>query len=102
MQEYVVGKVTDIPDGKGIAVQAGRRTIAVFRIGETFFAINNTCPHKGASLCEGTVVCETKVVRCPWHHWNWQLENGKLESHPAHGLRTYDVAVDGDEVILRV
>ncbi|MGE5537765.1 MAG: Rieske (2Fe-2S) protein [Gemmatimonas sp.] len=102
MQEYVVGKVADIPDGKGIAVQAGRRTIAVFRIGDKFFAIHNACPHKGASLCEGTVVCETKVVRCPWHHWNWQLEDGKLETHPGQGLRTYDVAVDGDEVIVRV
>jgi nitrite reductase (NADH) small subunit len=92
MQEYVVGKVTDIPDGKGIAV----------RIGESFFAIPNACPHKGASLCEGAVVCETKIVRCPWHHWNWQLEDGKLEAHPGHGLRTYDVAVDGDDVIVRV
>ena len=33
MQEYVVGKVGDIPDGKGITIEAGRRTIAVFRIG---------------------------------------------------------------------
>lgn len=102
MQEYVVGKVDEIPDGKGIAVQAGRRTIAVFRIGREFFAIHNTCPHKGASLCEGTVVCEEKVVRCPWHHWNWSLESGKLEPDPNQGLRTYEVAVDGDDVIVRV
>lgn len=102
MQEYIVGKLNELPDGKGIAVQAGRRTIAVFRIGSEVFAIHNTCPHKGASLCEGTVVSEDKVVRCPWHHWNWQLEDGKLEVTPSQGLRKYDVVVEGDEVILRV
>ena len=102
MQEYSVGKLSELPDGKGVAVQAGRRTIAVFRIGSEVFAIHNTCPHKGASLCDGTVVCEDKVVRCPWHHWNWRLEDGKLAVTPTQGLRKYDVVVEGDEVILRV
>jgi nitrite reductase (NADH) small subunit/3-phenylpropionate/trans-cinnamate dioxygenase ferredoxin subunit len=101
MTDYVVGKIGDIPPGTAIAVQAGRRTIAVFRIGDDFFAVNNTCPHKGASLCEGEVVLEEKIVRCPWHHWNWQLEDGKLQSDRRQGLRTYPVAVDGDEVIVR-
>lgn len=102
MQEYVVGKLNELPDGKGIAVQAGRRTIAVFRIGSEVFAIHNNCPHKGASLCDGTVVCEDKIVRCPWHHWNWRLEDGKLDVTPNQALRTYDVVVEGDDVILRV
>ena len=102
MTEYVVGKLDDIPDGKGIAVQAGRREIAVFRVGREVFAIANACPHKGASLCEGEVMRNEKMVRCPWHHWNWSLENGTLEPDPAQGLRTYEVAVDGDEVIVRV
>jgi nitrite reductase (NADH) small subunit/3-phenylpropionate/trans-cinnamate dioxygenase ferredoxin subunit len=101
MTEYVVGKVDEIAPGTAVAVQAGRRTIAVFRVGDEFFAVNNACPHKGASLCDGELVVADKVVRCPWHHWNWQLGDGKLESDPRQGLRTYEVSVDGDEVILR-
>lgn len=101
MIDYVVGKIGDIPPGTAIAVQVGRRTIAVFRVGDDFFAVNNTCPHKGASLCDGEIVIEEKIVRCPWHHWNWQLEDGKLQSDRRQGLRTYEVAVDGDEVIVR-
>jgi 3-phenylpropionate/trans-cinnamate dioxygenase ferredoxin subunit len=102
MAEYVVGKVDEILEGKGIAVQAGQRTIAVFRAGGKLYAVANKCPHKGASLCEGEVVVEEGVVRCPWHHWNWQLDNGKLEADPRQRLRTYEVAVDGDEVVVRV
>ena len=101
MTEYIIGKVDDIPSGTVIAVQAGRRTIAVFRIGDDFFAINNACPHKGASLCDGEIMLDEKIVRCPWHHWNWQLDDGKLQSDPRQGLRSYEIEVDGDEVILR-
>jgi hypothetical protein len=39
MIEYVVGKIDDIAPGTAIAVQAGRRTIAVFRLGNEFFAV---------------------------------------------------------------
>ena len=102
MAEYVVGKVDDIPEGKGIAVEAGRRTIAVFRSAGKLYAVANKCPHKGASLCDGEVVVEHGVVRCPWYHWNWQLGGGKLEADPRQSLRTYEVAVEGDDVVIRV
>jgi nitrite reductase (NADH) small subunit len=101
MIEYVVGKIDDIRPGTAIAVQAGRSVIAVFRLGERFFAVNNACPHKGASLCDGEIVLQDRLVRCPWHHWNWRLDDGRLESDPRQRLRTYEVAVEGDEVILR-
>jgi len=101
MAEYVVGKVDEIAEGKGIAVQAGRRDIAVFRAGGKLYAVANRCPHKGASLCEGEVLAEEGIVRCPWHHWNWKLRDGRLEADPRQGLRTYEVAVEGDEVVVR-
>ena len=101
MTHYVVGKINEIPTGTAVAVQAGRRIIAVFRIGDDFFAVNNVCPHKGASLCDGEIIVEEKIVRCPWHHWNWQLADGKLQSDQRQGLRTYEITVDGDEVIVR-
>jgi nitrite reductase/ring-hydroxylating ferredoxin subunit len=101
MTDYIVGKTGDIVDGAAIAVQAGRLTIAVFRIGHEFFAVTNACPHKGASLCRGELLIEDKIVRCPWHHWNWRLKDGRLESDPRQSLRTYEVAIDGDEVIVR-
>jgi nitrite reductase (NADH) small subunit len=99
--EYIVGKVGDIAPGTAVAVTAGRHTVAVFRIGDAFFAVNNACPHKGASLCDGEVMPAEGMVRCPWHHWNWRLGDGRLESDPRQRLRTYEVAVEGDEVILR-
>jgi nitrite reductase/ring-hydroxylating ferredoxin subunit len=102
MTEYLVGKRSDIPDGKCVAVEAGRRTVAVYRVGDNFHAVANACPHKGASLCEGEVLAAGAMVRCPWHHWNWRLDTGELEADPRQKLRVYDVVVDGDDVVLRV
>lgn len=102
MKEYLVGKFSELPEGKGVAVEAGQRTVAVFRIGKEVFAVNNACPHKGASLCEGEVLCDEKIVRCPWHHWKWQLQDGALEPDTRQHLRQYDVFIEGEDVILRV
>jgi nitrite reductase (NADH) small subunit len=102
MAEYVVGKIDEIPEGKAIAVEAGRRTIAFFRVAGKLYAVANRCPHKGASLCEGEVVVEDGIVRCPWHHWNWQLDDGKLEADPRQALRTYPIVLDGEDVVVTV
>ena len=102
MAEYVVGKIEDIPEGKAIAVEAGRRTIAIFRVAGKLYAVANRCPHKGASLCDGEVVAEEGIVRCPWHHWNWQLEDGKLEADPRQAVRTYPIVLDGEDVVVTV
>jgi 3-phenylpropionate/trans-cinnamate dioxygenase ferredoxin subunit len=101
MTDYVVGKIDEIAEGRGIAIEAGGRQISVFRIADAFFAIANSCPHKGASLCDGEVLVEKRMVRCPWHHWNWQIDTGRLEADPRRRLRTYPVLVDGDDVIVR-
>jgi NAD(P)H-dependent nitrite reductase small subunit len=102
MAEYVIGTIDEFPPGKAVAVQAGRLTIALFRVGDEFFAINNRCPHKGASLCEGEIVEEVRIVRCPWHHWNWRLDDGTLESDPRQRARVFEITVDGEEVVLRI
>src|SRR5205809_7213616 len=72
-KEYLLGKLEDIPEGKGRAFKAGRTTVAVFRANGKVFAINNRCVHKGASMCEGDLTDGGKVVRCPWHNWAFDL-----------------------------
>ena len=102
MTEYLVGKLADIPEDQGIAVQAGRRIVAIFRRGSELFAVANSCPHKSASLCDGTWLPEEGIVRCPWHHWNWQVASGRLEVDPRQGIRTYKIGLEGDDVVLTV
>jgi NAD(P)H-dependent nitrite reductase small subunit len=100
MQRYKVGRIDELPDGKGIAIEARGRTIAVFRFGQEVRAIHNSCPHKGASLCDGRVDAARQIVRCPWHQWSWRLDDGTFEVDPRVTIRTYKVVVEDGEVIL--
>ncbi len=102
MKTFVVGKANEFKEGQQIAVQAGKRVISVFRMEGEFYAVNNTCPHKGASLCEGIIDKERKVVRCPWHLWNWSLETGCLEANVKDRIPTYKTEVVDGEILLYV
>jgi hypothetical protein len=62
MPDYAVGKPCEFAPSAAVAVQAGRRTIAVFRVGYEFFAVSNARPHKGASLCDGEIVADVAGV----------------------------------------
>jgi nitrite reductase (NADH) small subunit len=100
MKEYLLGKLDDIPEGKGLAFKAGRRTVAVFRTNGKIYAINNRCVHKGASMCEGELTDGGRIVRCPWHNWAFDLETGAHCYDRNEKIRTYEVRMDGDQVIL--
>ncbi|MEA2976752.1 MAG: hypothetical protein QOF19_2272 [Alphaproteobacteria bacterium] len=97
---YLLGKIEDIPEGKGRAFKAGKATVAVFRSNGKFFAINNRCVHKGASMCEGELTEGGTVVRCPWHNWAFDLASGEHCYDANEKIRTYEVKMDGDQVIL--
>ena len=94
-----VGKVGDFEDGQGRAVPVDGRMVAVFRTGEDWFAIDDLCPHMGASLAEGYV--EGKMVTCPWHAWRFCIRDGKWEDNPRTRVDCFDVKIEGDDVLVR-
>jgi nitrite reductase/ring-hydroxylating ferredoxin subunit len=100
MKQYLLGTLADFPEGKGRAFKAGTRTVAVFRSNGRLYALANRCIHKGASLCDGELGDRGKVVRCPWHNWSFDIETGENCLDRSEKVRTYEVKVDGDRVIL--
>ena len=92
---------TDVPAGEGRAFEAGDQRVAVFQVDGNFFAIDDACPHAGASLAEGYV--EGDKVGCPWHYAEFELSTGNHVSAPATcGVKTYPVTVNGDDLLVEV
>ncbi|MEX0806267.1 MAG: Rieske 2Fe-2S domain-containing protein, partial [Candidatus Binatia bacterium] len=60
-----IAKTADIPDGEIRTASAGGKKVAVARIGEEFFAIDDTCTHAQCSLGEGALI--DHEVECPCH-----------------------------------
>lgn len=74
MSWQAVGRIEEVPAGGGVRIQLGRQEIALFRDGETVRAIDDRCPHRGASLSEGFL--EQGKVYCPWHCFDFCLTTG--------------------------
>ena len=100
MTEYLLGKIEEFAEGKGRAFQAGTKTVAVFRANGKMYAVANRCIHKGASLCDGEISNDGTVIRCPWHNWPFDLATGHNCLDRTEQLRTYEVKMQGDQVIL--
>jgi nitrite reductase (NADH) small subunit/3-phenylpropionate/trans-cinnamate dioxygenase ferredoxin subunit len=95
-----VCRVGDVADGEGITVEVGNRLIAVFADKGRFFAIDDVCPHMGASLSGGHV--EGGIVTCPWHAWRFRLADGAWADNPRIKIGCYPVRVVNDEVQVQV
>ena len=97
IDEFVtVARVADVPPGTGKTVVVGGREIALFNVGGTFYALDNTCPHQGGPLSEGWI--EGTQVTCPWHAWTFHLTDGTMTLGDYASVDTFDVRLSGDEV----
>ena len=77
------------------------RHVALFRLGDEFFAIDNLCLHKAGPLCEGEIDSKD-VVTCPWHGWSYDIRTGALVQDPRVGVSRHDVKIDGEVVSVRL
>jgi nitrite reductase (NADH) small subunit/3-phenylpropionate/trans-cinnamate dioxygenase ferredoxin subunit len=101
MADYkTVAKVGTIPEGQGAAFQVGDQTVAVFNDGGKYYAIDDCCPHMGASLAEGDL--QEGIVACPWHAWRFCVHDGTWCDNRRIKIPSFDVRVVGDEIQVRV
>lgn len=97
-----VAKLGEIPDGEGRAYPVSGKMIAIFNTAGEYTAINDTCPHMGASLAAGHV--EKGGVLCPWHAWKFCIKTGTWLDNPNSKLNldTYEVRIDGDDIQVEI
>ena len=96
MSEFrTVCKVGDVAEGEGRAFEIDNKLIAVFLDQGRLYAVDDLCPHMGASLAGGYV--EQGVVTCPWHAWRFRLVDGAWVDYSKIKIGCYPVRVlDGN------
>lgn len=92
-------------------------SLGVFNINGEYFALKNVCPHQGAPLCMGSVHAthrpsdvfefrpdlEGRVLRCPWHGWEFDIVTGKALYDARSRVATYACFIDENgDVVVRV
>ena len=102
MAEFIKVATTDeIAPGQAKLVEVGGNEIALFNVGGSFHAIDNTCTHIGGPLCEGEI--DGAEVTCPWHGAVFDITTGKVLGPPAvQSVTRYDVRVNGSDLEVEV
>lgn len=113
-ERRVVCRRDDLKPGEIRSFEAGRRRIAVMRLGDgTFRAMADGCPHEGASMGRGAVErlwtadepgqhrpsADRVVAICPWHNFEFDVDTGLSPNvSPRLRVKTYATRLEGEEV----
>ena len=97
MSEFVtVTKLAEVAKCGHMTVRVGSREVALFKLGDTVFALDGRCPHRGGSLGEGIV--ESGSVFCPLHGWQFDVKTGACFNNPERPATYLPVRVVDGEV----
>jgi naphthalene 1,2-dioxygenase system ferredoxin subunit len=94
-----VAAEADLFEGAGIAVTPSGQDIALFKLDDGVYAIDNLCSHGNAKLCDGFV--EGHHVECPFHQALFDLRDGSVGCGPAtEPVKAWPVKIEGGRVWL--
>ncbi len=85
--------------GRVTTMQVGKKKICLAHTAEGFFAVNDRCPHNGASLGSGSCTEQGSVV-CPVHRYHFDLKTGRAKSGLGDYVQPYPIEVRDDGVYI--
>ena len=101
MERFTLGPVDRFPDGRGVAVRVGDRSLAVFRVGEEVYALDDRCPHRGFPLNDGSIA--DGAVRCRTHGSCFDARSGEVRRGPSsRGVRAYAARIAEGVVVVEI
>ena len=96
-----IAETKDLTPGQAAAFDVEGQKIALFNVEGAFYAVGDTCTHRGGPLSEGPVAGTT--VTCPWHGADFDLKTGAVMRPPARqGVPSYRVVIDRGDVKIEI
>ncbi len=103
MEKVKVAEIGDLDDNEAMAVEAGGKELALYRVCGRFYASDDICSHAYSKLSEGWLDDEDCAIECALHGSKFNLETGKPMSLPAtKPIRVYNVVVEGNSVYVEI
>jgi len=102
MAKVVVGKTSEVQDGKLMHITAGGKEIVVTKLDGNYYAMDNVCTHAGADLHEGEL--SDNELTCPWHGAKWDIKTGNLISFPQKlkPLQSHKISIESDTLYIEI
>jgi nitrite reductase (NADH) small subunit len=99
-RRHPIGPLAALSESEGLRVTVEDVALAVYRRGERVVAVDDACPHMGASLSEGFLDGESVV--CPWHGWCFDLASGRSPFDDEAQVSVHRVSVEDGEVYVEL
>lgn len=92
---------SDVPDGQGLQVTLGELVVAVFKVDNRYYVIDDACTHGPGRLSEGEV--DGDIIECNFHNGAFNIRTGEVVAPPCMiPIRTYYTEIrDGNIYIDR-
>ena len=101
MDDFVkICSINDIPHDSPLCVEIDGRPVAICKVGEKFYAIEDICPHQGSSFDGGSL--DEDLLTCPLHGWRMNVISGESMEAPGVTIETYEVQIREDDVYVRI
>jgi len=94
----LVAEASELPPGTSKVVVVAGHLVALFNVEGTFYAVSNTCLHRGGPVGEGEL--DGAVVTCPVHGWQYDVRTGRNVANPIAQLRQFPVKVESGRVLV--
>jgi 3-phenylpropionate/trans-cinnamate dioxygenase ferredoxin component len=101
MGKHVICRFDELAPDSARRFDVEGHRIAVVRVGDDLYALGDRCSHANISLSEGEIDTDERTLECWKHGSEFSLETGEALTLPAtRPVPTYEVRVDGDDVVL--
>lgn len=95
-----VARTDDIPEGERKIINLDGISIGVFHHNDNWYALLNSCLHRGGPVCTGTLTGD--VLECPWHGFQYDVRDGHLLTDPKSHLDRFNISVENGDVKLEL
>ncbi|WP_025038790.1 non-heme iron oxygenase ferredoxin subunit [Bradyrhizobium sp. DOA9] len=94
---HVAAALADIKQGEAIGLEIAGHHVALYRVGDQFYATGNICTHADALLSDGMLdECE---IECPLHMGRFDIRTGEALTSPVEiDIPTYQVRIRDDQL----
>ncbi|MDI6803833.1 MAG: non-heme iron oxygenase ferredoxin subunit [Bacteroidota bacterium] len=97
----ITSEVAGLAEGQAKVLRLNRLRIAVIKLNDGYYAIDEICSHEEESLAGGSI--SDGQIECPKHGARFDIKTGEVKAFPAViPIRTYPVTQKNDEIFLNI
>jgi 3-phenylpropionate/trans-cinnamate dioxygenase ferredoxin component len=108
MKYIAVAKTTELSSGEKAKITLEDREILLANIEDSYYAVDNKCPHMGASLSDGKL--DGRNIVCPKHGSKFDVQTGKVAQSGkmlfinvrVKDLHIYPVKIEGTDILIGI